>query len=690
LIPDETTTGNIAMQSTELNPLLRQEQPVPFHLIAPDHVVPGIRHGISRAQEQLDGIVALDGERTYENTILALDQVTDRLGRVIRPASHLVAVMNTPALRSAYDTVLPEFSAFFARIPLNAELWRAVRSYAETAEAGALTGVRRRHLEKTVRSFRRAGADLTPEKKARVEALRVELSKLQTDFSNNVLDATNAFEMLLTDEAALAGLPPSARSQARSAAAARGKEGWRFTLQIPSLQPFMQYAERRDLRERMYSAYMNRAAGGEHDNRPLVGRILSLRRELAQLLGYRDYADYALEESMARTGEAAIRFEEDLTARTRPAWKHEVSEMEAFAREALGIDRLEPWDTAFVTERMRLARFDLDAEALRPYFPLDRVLEGLFEICRRLFGVVVRERALEEVWHPEVRFYDVLDEEGERLGGFYADWHPRESKRGGAWMSGLVTGGPRPEGWEPHLAVLAGNLSPPEGGRPPLLTHGEVNTVFHEFGHLLHHVLSRVEVPSLAGTHVPADWVELPSQIMENWTWEREALDLFARHWETGEPIPDELYGKLSATRTFMAASFQIRQLSFGTIDLDLHVRFDPTRDGDPIARAQRMMADFQPRPDFAHNHFVTAFTHVFSGGYAAGYYSYLWSEVLDADAFTRFLEEGLFDRETGRAFVEAVLSRGEERDPAELFREFMGRDPDPEALLRRNLGLGA
>jgi oligopeptidase A len=675
------------MQTTELNPLLVQELPIPFHLIETDHVVPGIREALARAEADLDALIAWEGERTYENTIQRLDDIGDSLGRVIRPVAHLVAVMNTSELRTAYNEVLPEFSAFYARVPLNAGVWRAVKSYADSPAARELEGVRKRHLEKTVRAFVRAGADLPQESKSRVEALRVELSRVQTTFSNNVLDSTNAFELVVTDEADVAGLPESARSQARAAAASRGVEGWRFTLQVPSYQPFMQYAERRDLRERMYRAYMNRASEGEHDNRPLVGRILTMRRELARLLGFADYADYELEEAMAGTGARAIEFEEDLTARTRPAWEREMEAMEAFARDRLGLDRLEPWDTSFVAERMRRDRFELDAEALRPYFPMDRVLEGLFELSRQLFGVVVRERRIEEVWHPEVSYYDVLDEDENPLGGFYTDWHPRESKRGGAWMNGMVTGGPRPEGWEPHLAIIAGNLSPPEGGRPALLTHQEVNTVFHEFGHLLHHVLSRVEVPALAGTNVPVDWVELPSQIMENWTWERPALDLFARHYETGEPIPEPLFERMCAARTFMGAAFQMRQLSFGTLDLDLHVRFDPETDGDPIARAKEVAARFHPRPDFADNHFITAFSHVFAGGYAARYYSYLWSEVLDADAFTRFQREGLFDREVGRAFVDAVLSRGEERDPAELFREFMGRDPDPEALLRRNLG---
>lgn len=670
------------------NPLLSGATPIPFDRIEPRHVVPAFREALARAGEGLRRVIDLAGPRTYDNTIRALDEVGERLGKVIRPVGHLTGVMSTPELRQAYETVLPEVSAFYARIPLNPELWAAVKAYAETDDARALTGVRRRHLDKLVRSFVRAGADLPPEQKARVEALRVEMSRLSTDFANHVLDATNAWDLVLTDEADLEGLPESARAQARAAAQARAVDGWRFTLQLPSYQPFMQYSARRDLRERMYHAYMNRASSGDHDNRPLVKRILELRRELSGILGFRDYADYALEDSMAGSGDRAVAFEEDLTDRTRPVWEREMAALEAFAREELGLPSLEPWDVAYSVEKLRLARYDLDAEALRPYFPLDRVLEGLWELTNRLFGITVRPRELAEVWHPEVRFFDVLDEGGQLLGSFYVDWFPRESKRGGAWMGGMVTGGPRAGGWEPHLATVVANVSPPEGGRPALLTHREVKTVFHEFGHLLHHTLSRVEVPALAGTHVPSDWVELPSQIMENWTWERPALDLFARHWQTGEPIPEALYRKMLAARTFMGANHQMRQLSFGTLDLDLHVRFDPAADGDPIQRARQVMSRFAPHPRFADDHFVTSFTHIFSGGYAAGYYSYLWSAVLEADAFSRFQREGLFSREAGRAFVDAVLSQGDAADPAELFRRFMGRDPDPEALLRRDLDL--
>jgi oligopeptidase A len=678
----------VATETTlQANLLLSGELPIPFGRIAPEHVVPAIRWALAEAERELEELVAFPGERSWENTVERLEEIGERLARVIRPVSHLTGVMSSPELRAAYEEVLPEYTAFYARLPLEPRLWRVLRDYAATDEAAALTGIRARHLQKTLLSFRRAGADLAPEAKARVEAIKIELSRLLTEFSNHVLDSTNAWELLLTDPAEVAGLPDSALAQARAAAAARGVEGWRFTLHLPSLQPFFQYAERRDLRQAMHQAYMNRGAEEPYDNRPIVRRVLALRRELARLLGYADWADFQLEESMARTGARALRFEQDLEARTRPYWEREKAELERFAREELGLEQLEAWDVAYAVERMRLARYDLDAETLRPYFPLHRVLEGLFEISRRLFGVSIRRVEAEEVWHPEVEMWEFRDADDLLLGDFYTDWHPRESKRAGAWMNGLFVGGPRNWGWEPHVALMVANLSPPGEGKPALLTHREVETIFHEFGHTLHHLLSRVEIPSLGATQVPADWVELPSQLMENWTWERPALDLFARHWQTGEAIPEALYAKMRAARTFMAANFQMRQLSFGSVDLDLHIALDPEGDEDPVQRARQVLGRFQLRPEFAEDNFIASFSHIFSGGYSAGYYSYLWSEVLDADAFTRFEQAGLFDRATGQAFVDAVLSRGDDTDPEELFREFMGRDPDPDALLRRNLG---
>jgi oligopeptidase A len=668
------------------NPLDPGELPIPFHRIGAHDIGPAVRAAIAEAERAVEERVGRAVAPTWRNTLGLIDEHGERLGRVLRPAAHLAHVLSTPEIRAAYDEVVPEISSFYARLPLHEGLWKVVRDFAATDEARALDSVRRRHLEKTLREFIRAGADLPPEGKLRVQEIRVELARLHTRFANNVLDATNAFELVLTDEEDLAGLPPSARAQARESAAARGVEGWRFTLQAPSYQPFIQYSEKRDLRRRMYEAFMNRASEGKLDNRPIIGRILELRAELARLLGYRSYADLRLEENMVGSGRQAMAFVSDLTTRLRPHWEREVAELVDFARE-MGLDPLEPWDTAFVAERLRRQRFSLDEEALRPYFPLHGVLDGMFEIARRLFDVRVTERKLEEVWHPDVRYYEVHDESGELLGGFYADWFPRETKRAGAWMNNLVLGGPTESGWEPHLGLVVANFSPPARESPALLTHREVETTFHEFGHLLHHLLSRVEVRSRAGTNVALDWVELPSQIMENWCWEREALDLFARHHRTGEPLPQALFDRMRSARTFLAASHQMRQLSFGMVDLALHVDFDQARDGDLVEYAQRTAAPYQIRPEFAKNHFITAFSHIFAGGYAAGYYSYLWSEVLDADAFTRFRDQGIFSRDAGIAFRKEILARGDEADPAELFRSFLGRDPDPEALLRRNLG---
>lgn len=674
-----------------MNPLQSRAFLIPFDQIKPEHVEPAVRATLAGAEAELQALIDLPGERSYANTVQPLDDLLERLNRVVKIAHHLTAVISSPELRVAYNAVLPEFSAFFARLPLNAGLWQALQRYAATAEAQQLTGVRWRHLDKTLREFRRAGADLPAAQKARVEELRIWLAKLQTKFSENVLDATNAFELVITEEAELAGLPESARAQAQASAESKGLTGWRFTLQQPSLLPFLQYAEARELRRQLYTAHVNRASAGEYDNRPLLAEILSLRRELAGLLGYRDYADYALEEGMVKSGSAALAFVRDLTERTVPYFRQEIAELTALA-DTLGLKPMAPWDLLYVIEKLRKAKYDLDEEELRPYFPLPQVLAGLFEITRRLFGIKVTERPITQVWHPEVKFYDIVDEAGTHLGSFYADWFPRESKRAGAWMNAFITGGPSLAGFAPHLGLMVGNFTPPRreaDGReiPALLTHREVETTFHEFGHLLHHCLSQVEVPARAGTNVPRDWVELPSQIMENWCWERAALALFARHYQTGEPIPEALFTKLQRARRYAGAYQQMRQLSFGTVDLALHILYDPAVDGDVVSYAQRLMEPFNVRPEFAHNHFLTAFTHVFAGGYAASYYSYKWSEVLDADAFTRFQREGLLSRQTGQAYLESILSRGDSADPATLYREFMGRDPELGPLLARTFG---
>ena len=416
-------------------------------------------------------------------------------------------------------------------------------------------------------------------------------------------------------------------------------------------------------------------------------RLLHLRRDLAEVLGYSDFADYRLEDHMAKSGERAFGFVEDMTQRTRPYWERDLSELREHAA-VLGIRELEPWDTAFVSESLRRAKFDIDDEAIRPYFPLHRVLDGMFEVVRRVFGLVVSEKKIPEIWHLDVHYYELRrEDDGTVLGFFYADWHPRSEKRQGAWMNDLRTGGPRPGGFEPHVGVIAGNLSPPKGDVPSLLTHTEVETIFHEFGHLLHHLTSTVPIAPMAGINVAWDFVELPSQIMQNWTWEQEALSLFSGHHETGEALPEDLYEKLRRARTFMGGWSQMRQLSLGHLDLRLHRDPIDAVTEDLFSYIEGLLREYAPSIEFARMHAATSFTHLFSGGYAAAYYSYLWAEVLDADAFERFRAEGIFNREVGEAYLRAILTRGDSEEPEDLFREFMGRDPELQPLLDRNLG---
>lgn len=676
---------------TATNPLLEETPRIPFHRIRGEHVEPGVREILSIGRERLEELASDPSPPTFENTLGALDQLTRWVAERLTPASHLLSVAETPDLRSAYNEVLPEISQFWTRLTLHEGLWARLRAFDATPEAAALEGLERRHLDKTMLEFRRSGADLPPDHRARLEEIQVSLSTLQQRFGEHVLDATAAWEYLVTDEARLDGVPPAARRRFRAAAEATDREGWLLSLDYPSVEPILKYARDRALRQKVFEAYTTRCRSGEHDNRPLLVEILTLRTELAELLGYESFPDYVLEDRMARDEARAREFTTELTDRARPYWLRDIERLREHAS-TLGLNPLRPWDVAFVSEDLRRTEYDLDDEALRPWFPLDRVEAGLWELARRVFGLQVEERSVEEVWHPDVRHYDIRADDGVLLGSFYTDWFPRKEKRQGAWMNDFRSGGPRADGgFDPHLGVICGNFTPPEGDRPALLTHREVETLFHEFGHLLHHTTSRVPIRSRGGLNVAWDWVELPSQIMENWTWEREALDLFALHHETGEPLPEELFDRMVRARRFMGGWQMMRQLSFGTIDLELHGAWSRHLKGagpdELMARVEKRFADFSPDPDFARYHILTCFTHLFSGGYAAGYYSYLWSEVLEADAFSRFREEGIFNRETGRDYVELILSRGDSDDPEALFRSFLGRDPDPQALLDRNLG---
>ncbi len=671
------------------NPLLQVEFRVPFDRIRASDVVPAVATLLEKARARLDAIAAEPGEPTFDKTMGALDELTEPLDYATGIVRHLESVATYPELRAAFNQIQPEISAFYTGIPLHAGMWQAIKTFAGTPEARALTGERRRYLHKTMETFRRHGADLDPEGKRRLSEMDVELARITTTFSEHVLDSTNAFELLITHQADLAGLPPTAVSSARESAQRKGKEGWRFTLQAPDYFAVMTYLDNAAIRRQVYQAFAVRATEPERDNRPIIGRVLELRRAKALLLGFADFADLVLEDRMAHTGGRAMAFLEDLKSKTARRFRQENQELLEFRRslEGAAAPALEPWDVAYYAEKQRAALYNFDEEALRPYFPLESVTRGLFHLVHRLYGITVTEESGVPAWDPQVRYYNIRDEGGAFLGGFYADWYPRENKRGGAWMDALITGGPEAGEFRPHLGLVCGNLTPPVAGKPALLTHREVETIFHEFGHLMHHMLSRVEVRSLAGTNVAWDFVELPSQIMENWCWEREALDLFARHWETGEAIPDDLFQKMKRARTFRAANAQMRQLGFGFVDLLLHVRYSPERDGDPVSYTRGLLEEFTPAPLPPQHAMIAAFSHLFGNpvGYAAGYYSYKWAEVLDADAFTRFRDEGIFSRQVGTEFRSNILARGDSEDPAELYYRFMGREPDPQALLVRS-----
>lgn len=683
--------------STNAHPFHSPDKLVDWTSLTPDKIEADIEAALSEGQAEIDAICKVTPEEAcFENTFLALESAGETLSRAWGRVGHLTSVKDSEALREAHRKMLPKVTEYSSRIPLNAELWASLKSFAEKPESAELSGVQKRYFEETMSDFRQAGADLPADKKDRLEALNKELADKTKTYQDNVLDSTNAYELLIDDESRLAGLPDSAKAAARQSAMSKGHGSdespvWRFTLQMPSLLPVFKYADDSELRKEIYEQSAQVGLKDKWDNTQLVRDILRLRQEKAELLGKRNFADQVLQRRMAKSGAAALAFIEDLYGKTKDAFDRDMSELEAFAAEQKGEPKelLEPWEAMYWSEKLRVSKYAFDDEALRPYFPIDGVLNGMFRIAERIFGLKIQQHeGPENSWHPDVKLYDLCDASGELLGYFYADWHPREEKRGGAWMNYLDTGIVEADGTRtPHVGLITGNMTEPVDGKPALLLHYEVETVFHEFGHLLHHLLGQVEIKSLNGVNVAWDFVELPSQIMENWCWNRESLDEFARHYETGAPIPEELFEKMVAARNFQSASAMMRQLSFGKMDLEMHVNPSNYLEGELDEKIRETLdgyvASFKSTPRSN----VRRFGHLFSDpvGYAAGYYSYKWAEVLDADAFTRFEKEGIFSVDTGKAFRECVLSKGNSEDPAKLFRDFMGREPDAEALLVRS-----
>jgi oligopeptidase A len=670
------------------NPLLDMSGLPAFSRILPEHVEPALDAVLSDCRARIAALTASVDVPTWEGFVEPLEELDDQLSRTWSPVGHLNGVMNSDALRSAHNACLPKLSAYAAEVGQNADLFQG---YQAVAAQEHLDPTQRKLLSNALRDFHLSGVDLPADKQARYKDISQELSTLTSKFAENVLDATNAWSMRIDDEAKLAGLPESAKDLARQTAEQRGEPGWLLTLDFPSYQPVMTYADDRELRRKVYEAYGTRASdqgphAGRWDNSEVMERILALRHELAQLLGFGNYAERSLATKMAKEPAQVIAFLDDLALRSVDRARGELTDVADFARAEHGLDRLEPWDLAYYSEKLRQHRYQIGQEDLRPYFPITRVLPGMFTVAEHLLGLAITEVADVDTWHPDVRFFEIRDAQGALRGQFYLDPFARPNKRGGAWMDVCTNRLHTVRCDQIPVAYLVCNFSPPVGGRPSLLTHNEVQTLFHEFGHGLHHMLTKVDYPAVGGINgVPWDAVELPSQFLENWCWERESLDLIAGHVDTGEPLPEDLYQRMRSAKNFQSAMQMVRQLELALFDFRIHLDYDPAQGGRVYAILDEVRDRVAVMKPPAFHRFAHGFTHIFAGGYAAGYYSYKWAEVLSADAFSLFEERGVFDSDAGASFRQNILEKGGSAEAMDLFVAFRGREPKVDALLRHS-----
>ncbi len=671
------------------NPLLELTGLPAFSRIRPEHAEPAIDHLLAENRARIADLLANTAVRTWENLVEPIEVMEDGLGRAWSPVSHMNAVLNGPELREAYNTCLPKLNEYGTEMGQNVDLYRAYKAVTESGEP--LDPAQRKVLDNALRDFHLSGVDLQEDKKARYKEISLRLSQLSSRFQENVLDATNAWSKRIGNAAALGGLPQSALELLRQNARQHEQDGWLLNLEFPSYMPVITYARDRELRREIYTAYVTRASdqgphAGEWDNGPVMEEVLALRHELAQLLGFANYAERSLTTKMARSTDEVMEFLHDLARRSRRQAEAELEELRAFARESDGLDLMEAWDLAYYSERLRQQRYTVSQEELRPYFPAPKAIAGLIAVSQRLFGIRVSQVGAVDRWHPDVGFYEIRDRMGALRGQFYLDIYARRDKRGGAWMDGCIDRMFTADCDQIPVAYLTCNFTPPVGNKPSLLTHDEVTTLFHEFGHGLHHLLTRIDYPAVSGINgVAWDAVELPSQFLENWCWEKPALDLIAGHWESGEPLPDELYRRMRAAKNFQSAMAMLRQLEFALFDFRVHLEFDPEQGGriqEILERVRGQVSVLRP-PVF--NRFPHGFSHIFGGGYAAGYYSYKWAEVLSADAFSLFEERGVFDAGSGRSFLHNILEKGGSEDANELFLSFRGREPSIAPLLRHS-----
>jgi oligopeptidase A len=668
-----------------MNPLLDFSGLPRFAELKPEHIAPAVDQLLAEGRGTIERVIA--APVTWEGFVAPLEDANERIGRAWGQVAHLHAVLDSPELREAYNANLPKVTQYWTELGQNQRLFEKYKALAASPAYGSLSAARKRIVENALRDFRLGGAELPQEKKARFAAIQEELARSGSRFSENLLDATKAFSIVV-DERRIGGIPQDALAAAREAAEKDGKPGWKFTLHAPSYMPVMQYADDRQLRETLYRETVTRASEfgrPELDNTPLIARIVELRRELARLLDYRNYAEVSLVPKMAESPQQVLGFLEDLARRARPFAEKDAAELREFARRELGIDRLEAWDVAYASEKLRVKRYAFSEQEVKQYFPEEVAVQGLFRVAETLYGIRIQPSAAPR-WHEDVRFFELRDAAGALVGQFYMDLYARDTKRGGAWMDDAITRRRKGAQLQTPVAYLTCNFSRPVGGRPALFTHDEVLTLFHEFGHGLHHLLTRIEDLGVSGINgVEWDAVELPSQFMENFCWEWDVLRHMTRHVDTRAPLPRELFDKMIAAKNFQSGLAMLRQLEFALFDMRLHSDFDPAAGRtalELLSEVRQRVAVLQPP---AYNRFPNNFSHIFAGGYAAGYYSYKWAEVLSADAYAFFEEHGVLDRKSGERFRDEILAVGGSRPAAESFRAFRGREPTVDALLRHN-----
>lgn len=669
------------------NPLLNNTGLPKFSQIQPEHVVPAIEQLIQQCRDTIEQVSQIDTP-TWENFYLPQAITGDKLSRAWSPVVHLNSVKNSSELREAYQACLPMLSEYSTWVGQHQGLYQGYVKLKNSPEFATYSLAQKKAIENSLRDFELSGISLPADKQKRYGEISARLSELSSQFSNNVLDATMGWDIVIDDDADLKGLPESALEGAKLSAQSKEKSGYRFTLEFPSYLPVMTYCENRELRQKMYEAYNTRASdqgpnAGKWDNSALMAETLELRLELAKLLGFENYAELSLATKMAENPTQVVDFLEGLANRSKEQGKKELAELKAFAKESYGVSELQPWDIAFYSEKQKQALYAINDEELRLYFPEERVLSGLFELVKRIFGMRVEEQKEFDSYHENVRFFNIFDETDRLRGSFYLDLYARENKRGGAWMDDCINQKRLADGsLQKPVAYLTCNFNKPIGDKPALFTHDEVTTLFHEFGHGIHHMLTEIDVGDVSGINgVPWDAVELPSQFLENWCWEEDALAFISGHYQTGEPLPKEKLTQLLKAKNFQAAMFVLRQLEFGLFDFRLHMSEPKENIVLDTLKAVKAQVAVVELPTFVRT--PHSFSHIFAGGYAAGYYSYLWAEVLSADAFARFEEEGIFNREVGQSFLDNILTRGGSEEPMVLFERFRGRKPTLDALLR-------